>query len=291
VLDKLFESSNPAGALRLGHETGLLQHLFPAVHEHYDFDQQTPHHRYSLGDHLLNTLHNVSEQTDDPDVRMAAFLHDIGKPASQWFDENGVAHYYQSKDQGSNHEDVGAKMAEDNLRDLHYPTARIRRVTGIIQNHMFPAFSTNKGARKFLQRTEPYADDLLTLRRADMEGKGQAPEEVAQRTSVDKMQGLVEQARSAGDPTSQSALSVNGNDIVAMGAQGPDVGQILRQLTNDVVEEPMLNDRQALLQRAQQYIKALPSNPHHQIDPPGQGFGAAIGKVARVDWDHARKVG
>jgi tRNA nucleotidyltransferase (CCA-adding enzyme) len=92
-----------------------------------------------------------------------------------------------------------------------------------------------------------------------MTGKGQSEEEVAERTSADKMRNLVEQARSAGAPTDQSSLSLNGNDIVGMGVKpGPQVGQILRQLTNDVVEDPALNDRDALTQRAQEYVNALP---------------------------------
>jgi tRNA nucleotidyltransferase (CCA-adding enzyme) len=100
---------------------------------------------------------------------------------------------------------------------------------------------------------------LLDLREADMAGKGQTPEELAQKTSVERMRGLVEQARQQGAPTSQSAININGNDLVQLGLKpGPQMGTILRQLTNDVVEEPALNDPEALRQRAQEYINALP---------------------------------
>jgi tRNA nucleotidyltransferase (CCA-adding enzyme) len=73
------------------------------------------------------------------------------------------------------------------------------------------------------------------------------------------MRGLVEQVRSAQDPTQQSALSINGNDILGLGVPpGPQVGHILRNLTNDVIEDPTLNQRDTLLQRAKEYADAQP---------------------------------
>lgn len=265
-LDKLLESPNPAGALRLAHDTGVLRHLFPEVEGNFDYDQNNTHHSYSLGEHSLNVLDNVSRLTTDPDIRLAALLHDQGKPDSAWVDpEKGTTHYYEKfidgQPVGADHAQVGADMAEKRLRETYnFPVARIRRVRELIEHHMFPAFSSPKGARKFLNRVGDHADDLLTLREADMTGKGQSEEEVAERTSAERMRNLVEQARSAGEPTNQSALSINGNDIVGMGVKpGPQVGQILRQLTNDVVEDPALNDRDALTQRAQEYIDALPT--------------------------------
>lgn len=261
ILDKLFASHDPARAIRLAHETGLLKHIFPEVEHNWDFDQNNPHHNYKLGEHLVNVLENVSHQSSDPDLRVAALLHDVGKPASAWTNpETGFNHYYRGPEgQGDDHEVVGARMAEDRLRSLKWPTARIKRISHIINHHMWPAFSSTKGARKFLNRVgDEHADDLLTFRWADQHGKGQSPAELAARTSVDQQRGLVEQSRSKQEPTSTSALSVNGNDIIGLGVKaGPEVGAILRKLTDDVIEEPSLNDRNALLERAQEYRDAL----------------------------------
>jgi tRNA nucleotidyltransferase (CCA-adding enzyme) len=69
----------------------------------------------------------------------------------------------------------------------------------------------------------------------------------------------VEQVRTAREPTNQSALAINGNDLIALGVKpGPALGEILRRLTDDVVEDPTLNDPEALKQRAQEYIDARP---------------------------------
>lgn len=261
IYDKLFQSKNPARGIRLAHDTGLLKHILPEVESHWDFNQNNPHHNHPLGDHLLNVLENVSTQTNDPDLRMAALLHDVGKPASAWTNpDTGFNHYYKNAEgQGEDHEIVGADMAGDRLRALRWPAARTKRIQHIIKHHMFPAFSSPKGARKFLHRVgDEHADDLLTFRWADQHGKGQSPEELAARTSVDTQRGLVEQSRSAQEPSSQSALSLNGSDIIAMGVPaGPEVGRILRLLTDRVIDVPALNDRDTLLQLALEYARAI----------------------------------
>lgn len=262
-LEKLLVSSNPAGAMRLAHETGVLKHLFPELANNFDYDQKNPHHNYSLGEHSLNVLDNISRVSKDPDLRLAALLHDTGKPASAWEDPaTGVTHYYagmlNGAPVGADHAKVGADLAEARLRQtFNYPASKIRNVHNLISSHMFPQFSSSKGARKFLNKSGDAADDLLTLRAADNEGKGI---DTSYKTPVDTMRELVEQSRQAGSPTSQSMISVNGNDLLSLGVKpGPQVGTILRQLTNDVVSDPALNERNALLQRAKEYIDAQPN--------------------------------
>lgn len=262
ALDKLFKSENPASGIRLAHETGVLQHLFPEVDDNWEYDQNNPHHNYPLGEHLMHVLDNIARITKDPDVRMAALLHDTGKPASAWTDpQTGSNHYYYNRetDQGQDHEGVGAKMAYDRMSALNYPVARRQRVADLIQHHMFAPFNSPKGGRRFLQRVGPHADDLLNLREADQTGKGQTPEEVAARTQADAMRQTVENVRAQGQATNLSTLNVNGSDLVQMGLRpGPAIGQILNQLMESVIENPMANVRETLLEQAQQLVSQQP---------------------------------
>lgn len=267
---KLLESDNPASGIRLAKDTGLLQHILPEVSDNWDFDQKNHHHSYPVGEHLLHVLDNVSRLTKDPDVRFAGLLHDIGKPASAWQDpDTGENHYYRGPNgEGANHEDVGAQMAEDRLRKtFNLQRVRINRIHHLISNHMFAPFTTGKGARRFIHKVgDENVDDLLNLREADQTGKGQTPEEVAARTSADQMRGLVEQQRVKGDTTGVNAISVNGNDLLQMGMKpGPEVGKVLTQLQNAVVDSPSMNDRETLLGLAQQYAQASPS---YSLNPP-----------------------
>jgi tRNA nucleotidyltransferase (CCA-adding enzyme) len=261
-LEKFLVSANPASGVRLAHETGVLKHLFPELNGNWDFDQANAHHNYSLGEHSANVLDKISQKTKDPDLRLAAMLHDVGKPASAWMDPStGQQHFYpgmiDGQPVGADHARLGADMAEARLREtFNYPVSKIRNIHNLISGHMFPQFSSPKGARKFLAKAGDAADDLLTLREADNEGKGI---DTSYKTPVDHMRGLVEQVRTAGDPTSQSAISVNGNDLIAMGLKpGPAVGRVLRNLTDEVVANPASNDRETLLDLAREYIRALP---------------------------------
>jgi tRNA nucleotidyltransferase (CCA-adding enzyme) len=241
----------------------VLHHLFPEIAgDNFNFDQENPHHKYTLGEHSLHVLQNMADQTTDPDARLAALYHDVGKPASAWRDpERGTLHYYRGdQGQGADHELVGAQMVHDRMRALNYPVARINRVQDLVKFHMFPPFVTPKGARKFLQKVGPHADDLLNLRQADSFSKGRTEEEQAARTSADQMRELVDQARKQQAPTDISNLSVNGNDLLQMGLKpGPQIGQVLRQLVDHVVSTPMDNQRDKLLSIAQGYVNAAPS--------------------------------
>lgn len=259
-LDKLFAAKDPAAAIRLAHETGTLASILPEVDAAFGYDQNNPHHEYELGDHLTNVLERTAQKTADPDVRLAGLLHDIGKPGSQWTDpETGRSHFYKKKLPdgsfiGDNHEELGARMTSAAMSRLRYPNDRTKRVTELVQHHMFPAFTSEKGARKFLNRVGDHADDLLDLRWADQGGKSEYPSNstTGLDLSVDKQRNLLEQVRNQQQPVNQSQLAINGHDLIQSGIRpGPQLGQILQRLTDAVVENPELNTKDQLLNLAQ----------------------------------------
>jgi tRNA nucleotidyltransferase (CCA-adding enzyme) len=263
-LDKLFAGKNPAQAIRFAHETGVLGQFMPEVEDAFGYDQNNPHHELELGDHLTKVLERTAQKSDDPDLRLAGLLHDIGKPASAWVDpEYGTNHYYEKHMPdgtvlGANHEDVGAEQARALMNRLRYPNDRIDRVSELIQHHMWPAFTTPRGARKFLHRVGDHADDLLKLRWADQGGKGEYPTDP--NLSLEIQEKLINQIRNQGQATNKAQLAINGRDLIEAGVpQGPQIGEILKQLTEAVVENPALNNREQLLTLAQQSAK-LSSN-------------------------------
>jgi tRNA nucleotidyltransferase (CCA-adding enzyme) len=276
-LDKLLSGDNPAEAIKLAQRTGVLQYILPEVAATHGFDQRNKHHNQELFDHLVSVLHNTSQTTKDPDVRMAALLHDIGKPGSQWFDadigrkndgtwpdERGWAHYYREhngpEDEMGNrrpldrpighpHEDVGAELGESRLRFLKYPNDRIDRVTHLVKNHMFAPFGDQRGARRFVNRVGmEHAEDLLTLRGADADNKASPWD-----GDVGNMRQLVQQVHSENQPTGVASLAINGRDLIAAGIQpGPTMGRILNALAEETIDDPVKNNRDYLLQRAHQ---------------------------------------
>lgn len=266
-LDKLLAGDQPHVALRYGLDTDLVHHFLPEVAATRGFDQQNKHHNKVLDDHLLKVLQGMVEQGGDADMRLAALLHDIGKPASQWIDEDGWAHYYENeRGEGADHEVVGANMTRDLLTRLRYPNERIDRVTHLVRHHMFPAFSSMGGARKFLNRVgDQHADDLLTLRWADNGGK---PKGHDKDVDVNRMRQLVDKVREARQPTDKSMLAINGHDLIQSGHKpGPHFTHLFDHLVQRVLERPELNTRGDLLNIAQDWMDAGQPKFANILDP------------------------
>lgn len=271
-LDKLIEADRPSAGIRLAHSTGVLQHILPEVDATFGYDQKNPHHAHDLGTHLLEVLDRMSAMTQDADLRYAALLHDIGKPASAWWHpEDKRCKYYEYRPDrdlvgvaedgspltikqgsivGKHHQEVGAVMAADRLRELKFPNDRIQHISTIILHHMWKAFETKKGARKFLARTGVHADDLIMFRIADQGGKGDAVLVGDGRTpeGIAKQANLIERVRNEGEATHASDLAIDGHDLIEIGiTAGPKLGQIKAKLVERVIDDPALNHRDTLL--------------------------------------------
>lgn len=268
-LDKLMESGNPAKGIRLAHDTGVLQYMLPEVEAAFGYNQNNPHHELELGEHLVNVLGRICTRTEDPDLRLAALLHDIGKPASAWTDpETGKNHYYAHhvRDEegkrtgevlGANHEEMGAKLTHQLLTNLRYPNARIERITALVANHMYAGFTTPTGARRFLAKVGSHADDLFLLRWADSGGKNHHPDPSKADDPAwnpERNRRLVDHVRASGDAFTVKDLAIDGRDLIKDGMEpGPQMGQILSSLTEQVIEDPTLNDRDTLLRLANEH--------------------------------------
>lgn len=267
-LDKLLTSDDPVRALEIAQQTGLLDYMIPEVSVTFGFDQRNPHHDLDVGEHLLEVLRHMTNISDDPDMRLTALLHDIGKPDSFWQDENGQGHFYEHPDhpESGDHHTLGAEYAKNLLVRLHWPGApdkpgkpfhgRAFKIVNLIEHHMFPAFNTKRGARKFLQKVgdEQTAWDLLRLRMADLAGKGRQRGGLGNdQETVNKMRDLLTEVIDETPAFTLKDLAVNGNDLRQMGiSPGPEMGQILHHLLDVVVEHPELNTKEELLGMAKQ---------------------------------------
>lgn len=279
---KILGGSDPEAALRAMRDMHVLEYVFPEVAATVGFDQKNKHHRKTLDEHIFETVRKVSEDTNDPDVVAAMLFHDIGKPPSQWIDEKGHGHYYkkihmeETKDEkgrthmkptgeesGANHEEVGAQMTHDLLTRLRYPNARRDRIVHLVKHHMFDPFNDPRGAGKFLKRVGPeHAHDLLTMRKADQEGKG--TDEWENQTPVMLQRQLVDQWMADENATGVKDLAINGKDLIAEGYQpGPEFSRVLDKLVEEVIQNPQLNNKANLLELAAHYFHMRDASLHY----------------------------
>lgn len=240
-LGKLLAAERPSIGLRLMADTGVLDQVSPDLAAQRGVAQNKIE-----GDDLWDhTLRTVDASLAHPVVRLAALVHDIGKPATQ-----ADGHFY-------GHEVVGAEAAGRFLDRLNQPRIVIDRVTHLVRNHMFryePTWS-DAAIRRFIGKVgHDVLDELFALREADNLGSGVPPTA----GGLDELRRRVATELASGPVLDRYALAIDGNDlIVEFGLEpGPQLGRILDALVERVIEDPALNDAPALLLLARDLVTA-----------------------------------
>ncbi len=262
-LTKLLAADRPSVGLRLLEEAGALAAIAPDLAAQRGIGQNKMPGE-DLWDHTLRTVDAAANQTI---VRLAALVHDIGKPATA-----AGGHFYH-------HESVGADLAEAWLGGLHLPTTTRDQVVHLVRQHMFryePSWG-DAAVRRFLAKIGPDAvEPLFALREADNAGSG-VPRD------ADDLKGFrarIAAEIAAGAILDRSALAVDGSDLMSeLGvAQGPELGRLLAALFNRVVENPRLNERDRLLEIARQ----LQQSRHGPTTSTGPMIDAGSGDDHRM---------
>jgi tRNA nucleotidyltransferase/poly(A) polymerase len=258
-LSRLLLGAEPARALRFARDTGVLVELLPEFGPAIGFDQESRYHDLTVDEHTFAVVQATADKGFALQVRLAALFHDLGKPVVGWRGRDGRLHYYAKPgfaEQG--HDQVGAELAAGALLRLRYPNALRKRVVRIVRRHMFqPGKGDARRARRFLYRNgDELAFDLLDHKYADLLGKRGTDGEPPPVDEIERLlsfRTVVEQELSS--PHRLRDLAIDGNDLIGVGLRpGPQLGRILHELLEAVVEEPGLNTREQLLARAKERL-------------------------------------
>jgi tRNA nucleotidyltransferase (CCA-adding enzyme) len=258
-LSKLLLGAEPARALRLARDTGVLVELLPEFGPAIGFDQESRYHDLTVDEHTFAVVQAAADAGFSLSVRLAALFHDLGKPLVGWRGNDGRLHYYAKPGfAAQGHDQVGADLASGALLRLRYPNALRKRVVRIVRRHMFqPGKGDARRARRFLRRNgDELAFELIDHKQADLLGKrgsGGEPPPVEEIERLANFREVVEQELSS--PHRLRDLAVDGNDLIELGFRpGPQLGRILHELLDAVVDEPALNTRDQLLVRAKERL-------------------------------------
>jgi putative nucleotidyltransferase with HDIG domain len=255
--DKVLLSKRPSKYLKLMLKVGLLKYVAPELNDCVNVGQDTQYHKYDVFTHLIYATDN-SER--DLVLRLAALLHDIGKPSTRKeYKRNSRVTFHK-------HEVISVRLTKTFLKRLRYPNDISRQVLHLVKYHMFHYTRdwTDAAVRKFIRKagiTEEYMTEkmiskfpLFKLRAAERLGNGLKSEAVTDRQR--DFEARILEVYNESKALEIKDLDINGTVIMEIFniRPGIEVGNILKHLLEQVLETPNLNNRRDLLKLTTEYL-------------------------------------
>ncbi len=240
---KTMKARAPSRAFTVMKDHGLLAVTAPEMLESVGCEQNR-YHAFDVWGHAMACLDAAPGEAV---LRVAALLHDVGKPRSRAFSEKTQDYTFYE------HERIGAEMVEPLLSRLRFSNEQRQHVVALVRHHLicYDESWSDAAVRRWLRRVTPeLVPDLYLLNEADVRGKGR--DVSGDLAALAALKAHVERVLAAGAAFSIRDLVIDGRVLMQeLGIKpGPDLGRILKALLDEVVEEPSKNERTALLERA-----------------------------------------
>ncbi len=241
---KLMVSPHP-DYLRTAYECGVTKVFFPEFDLAMETPQNHPHHCYNVGEHIL---HSLIEVPADKVLRLTMLLHDIAKPQCLTVDEKGITHFH-------GHEEMGAEMSRVILRRLRMDNDTTDKVCRLVRFHDYGngVAPDRRIVRRAVNKIgEDLFDDFILVKKADLLAQSMYLRE-EKLSNLAEWDACYREIREAEECVSLRTLAVNGRDLIAAGLQpGRELGNILKQLLDEVLETPEKNEKDYLISRAKE---------------------------------------
>ncbi len=248
-LVRILMSPRPMQALYVAQKLDILKYVIPELEEGIGCAQNQAH-SFDVFEHLMRSLQHAADKDWPLEVRLAALLHDVAKPATRaWSEEKNDWTFH-------GHEVVSGKMAKKILNDLKFPKEMIEKVVLLIRWHMFfsdPDEITLSAVRRTIARVgQQNIGDLLNLRVCDRIGTGRPKEHPFR---LRKYMSMIDEAMR--DPISVGMLKVDGGKLMELTGEKPSprIGWILHALLEEVLDDPQKNTEEYLAVRAGELVK------------------------------------
>lgn len=235
----------PVNFWRALESTGLLEFVMPALMETVSCEQNHWHLFETVWAHITRALEVGTILTDNPLLRLAIIMHDVGKPNTLSIDSDGGRHFYR-------HEVVGANIIKEWMKEFKFSNDEIKYVTTMVRHHQFwfTEETSKKTIRKWLQKVgKDNWVDLLILRAADRGGNaGNIKDGKGIVTArMQELYNTIKEMIDNGEPIFIEDLLVNGDDLKTIIKPGPIYKEIFSQMLGIVHANPKLNTKEWLL--------------------------------------------
>jgi tRNA nucleotidyltransferase (CCA-adding enzyme) len=260
---RIIMSDRPMEGLELGRELGVLPFVLPQLENGLGVKQNQAH-SYTVWEHALRSLKHSAKRGWGLEARIAALLHDVGKPATRkWSDDKKDWTFH-------GHDVVGGRIAKKILTDLKFPKKQIDKITKLVRWHLFFSDTekiTLSAVRRMIRNVgKENIWDLMNLRASDRIGTGR-PKEHPYRFR--KYKAMVEEALR--DPVTVKMLKIDGRKVMEVTHEtpGPKIGFVLHALLEEVLDDPKLNTNKYLEKRAEE-LAILPESELKKLGEKGK---------------------
>lgn len=230
----------PYKGICLLEEIGVLAQIMPELTLGKDMTQRPDFHKYTVLEHSLRAVKYA-----DISVRLAALLHDVGKPFCTIRDGNSYAHPVE-----------GARIAKEILLRLKAPNKWIERIPALIQLHMydFDCNTKENKLRRFFVENYELLDDLLLLKQADFSA---CADDISPAPTCVKWKSLWNKMQAEGAPLQLRDLAFSGKDALEIGIQPQRIAKTLHALLLHAAVTPADNTKEKLSALAPHFEKTL----------------------------------
>lgn len=240
---KAMRARRPSRAFEVMRETGMLGITCPELLEGVGM-QQNKWHRFDVWTHAMACMDAC---VGDPVLRVAALLHDVGKPRTRAFSDKTKDWTFYD------HDRVGAEIVAPICHRLKFSNDECARIEALVRHHLFHYDQWSDAAvRRWIRRVGKHRiEDLFALNEADTRGK--APSiEAEDLDPLAQLKTHVARVLAQGAALSVRDLAVGGHDLMRQFGRppGPWLGAMLDHLLEAVTNDPTLNERDRLLQQA-----------------------------------------
>jgi len=221
----------------------ILAVVIPELEPMFGFEQQNPHHNSDVWYHTVKVVANAPAE---PVMRWTALLHDVGKPHCFSLDEQGIGHFF-------GHASKSTAIADELLQRLRFDNATRERITLLVKNHDTPLPSDERGVKRLMNRLGSEAAlQIVDIHRADT--AGQHPDCAYRYAEFDEIQAMMQKVIDEQACFSVKNLAINGNDLLAKGLRGKQVGEVLQKSLNAVMDGEVLNEKSELTAYVDRFV-------------------------------------
>lgn len=241
--------------LELFYTTGLLKYICPAMDQCFKCEQNNEYHHTNVGQHCVDVVQAINQQQNiTPLLRLAAFLHDVGKPDVHTVDElTGADHFI-------GHGEASARIAKQWMKEYHFSNAEINKVVPLVLAHddandISETKHKHRKMRNLLMKYQgqdiEFFQDLCKLKAADMTVHAKNVEERLE--GLKCLHGMLQEHFQQGLPYNIEQIAVSGHDLMQEDINGKQITAVKNAMLRDVIDGVVPNTKDALMNRIKVY--------------------------------------